>query len=58
MKRNYSCCVCEHTLEEHEIGLEFVKFTDARTPLYKKLYAYSCPECHCYRQVKDKGDVI
>lgn len=52
---NYDCCVCDHTLKEEEAGLEFMKFTKDRKPLYRKLYVYYCPECHCYRQVKD-GD--
>lgn len=45
-------------MKEKRIGLEFVKFTENRIPLYRKLYAYYCPACNAFRQVDDVGAVI
>lgn len=56
--KDYKCCVCGKAMEEKMMGLEFVKFTDARTPLYRKLYAYYCPVCKAFRQAEDVGATI
>lgn len=53
--RNYNCCVCGHVMEEKEMGLEFVRITQAVVPLYRKLYAYFCSACNCFRQVEDEA---
>ena len=44
-------------MEEKEMGVEFVRFTDDRKPIYKKLYAFYCGTCEKFRQVDDKGEV-
>jgi len=56
--KDYKCCVCGHVVEEKEMGLEFVKFTNAGTPLYRKLYAYFCKACNAFCQVEDVGATI
>ena len=55
--KEYKCCVCGEVMEEKVVGLEFAKFTEAETPLYRKLYAYFCTAtaCNCFRQVEDEG---
>ena len=53
--KDYKCCVCGNVVEEKVVGLEFAKFTEAQTPLYRKLYALFCTACNCFRQVEDEG---
>ena len=50
MEDNY-CCNCKQLMEDKELDLEFVRFTETRTPLYKKLYAFFCPKCGKFRQI-------
>ncbi len=55
--RSYYCCDCKQLLEEKEMGVEFVRFTDDRKPIYRKLFAFFCGACHKWRQVSDEGKV-
>lgn len=56
--KDYYCCDCRQLMEEKEMGVEFVRFTDARTPLYKKLYGFFCGACQKWRQVSSEGKTI
>ena len=52
---NKNCHQCGSEMEEKEIGLAFIGFSEKREPLYTKVYTYTCPTCTLPRQVTHEG---